>query len=177
MTSLPYSHLLLIVILACVIVQPSPAQDRDGGIERNESTGKFEFRTVVEGPGDADELFRLSNLWLVRNIADSDSALEYESEANRSLAGKVAVPVIHNAILMHADTMVKALLQIDCRDQRCRLVFTDLVYSFLLDGDRFETPFEDRISRGKGLREKTKEAIDLLIEDYSLALQPSDEDW
>jgi hypothetical protein len=53
---------LLSVLVMCRDTFAQAGSDRDAGIERNEDTGLFEFRTVVEAEGSADELFRRSRV-------------------------------------------------------------------------------------------------------------------
>ena len=167
---------LLPTLILCQVSFAQAGSDRDAGIERNEDTGLFEFRIVIEAEGPADELFRRSRVWLVRRTTGGQG-LGYEDQENNSLASDLLVSVTLSLV----KSEVEMTIQIDCRDNRCRIIFTDFHYWHA--GKEYEggydRAFEDRISRGKRLREKTKAKIDAVIEDLVFALTTGevDDEW
>ena len=167
---------LLPTLILCQVAFAQAGSDRDAGIERNEDTGLFEFRTVIEAEGVAIELFRRSRVWLVRNTT-SGQGLRYEDQKNNSLASDLLVGVTHTLV----KSEVEMTIQIDCRDNRCRIIFTDFHYWHAgrdYEGG-YDRAFEEKITRGKRLREKTKAKIDAVIEDLVFALTTGevDDEW
>jgi hypothetical protein len=113
---------------------------------------------------------------LVRNTT-SGQGLRYEDQENNSLASDLLVNVTHSLVA----SQVEMTIQVDCRENRCRLIFTDFHYwhagKEYVGG--YHRAFEDRISRGKRLREKTKIKLDAVTENFAFALTTGevDDEW